>query len=171
MSATERAGATGGARGAPGSETGPVLLLCTTTRDCPRTLEAALQVARGGGRELLALFVLDPALLQATASLLSQAGFDATERSAEALEPAYRSRAEARLGEIRRAALEAGLQVRTELREGSFTDQLEALLGEEGPSRVICARKRRSHYARLVFEQGLLEPLRGSVPLDEVEET
>ncbi len=150
---------------------GPLVLVCTTTRECPRTLAAALDTAREAGRELLAIFILDPALLAATASLLSRAGFDANERAASDLEPEYRARAEARLQEIATAAGSAGISVRTKLCEGDFAGVLSAVLLEEGAFGVVCARKKRSHYARLIFEHRLLESVRDTVPVDEVEET
>lgn len=60
---------------------------------------------------------------------------------------------------------------RTRIFEGDFASQLSAVLLEEGASGVVCARKRRTHHARLIFEHRLLESVRDTVPVDEVEET
>jgi hypothetical protein len=145
-----------------------VLLLCTTTRACPEAEAVAIERARRASARLHAAFILDPELLSATASRMARAGFGGTE--GEGLAEAYRERARERLAAIEAKALEQGLEVRVEVREGSLPAQSAALVEALDPLRVVCARKQRSHYARGIFERGLLDTVRERVVLEEVSE-
>lgn len=138
---------------------GDVMLICSTTRESPRAVAAAIAAAREDGT-LDVCLVLDPAIIRRTRERLLQSGLgeELDEGATVALVTEYRTRGRSCLDEVEHTVRAQGLSCTVRLVEGPFVEKGLEEIASAGAKRLVVSRKRRSQYSRLLFE-GLMNEL------------
>ena len=131
-----------------------ILLVLSTTRQSPKTIELALAKTGEEKSSLTALFVLDSEMPGSILDKLTDAGF-AGERTSQELHDSilseYRDRGRKKLEEIEKMAGRMNVPFTAIMREGDFTSECLAEIKERNCDTVITTRKNRSSLSRFIF--------------------
>lgn len=137
-----------------------ILLVLSTTRQSPKTIDAAFEKARQEKRGLTALFVLDSEMPESIFEKLTDIGFTGEKPSKqlqESILTEYRVRGSRKLKELEEKARQMNIAFKTIIREGDFTKECLSVINEEGADFVIITRKKRSSLSRFIFGSALAE--------------
>lgn len=131
-----------------------ILLVLSTTRQSPKTVELAIEKAKAEKASLTALFVLDSGMPESIFEKLTDIGFTG-EKPSQQLRDAilieYRERGKTKLGEIEALAADMGISCCSAVREGDFTAECLSFIKEKEADLVIITRKKRSSLSRFIF--------------------
>ena len=131
-----------------------ILLVLSTTRQSPKTIELALEKGKEEGNSLTALFVLDSEMAGSVLEKLTDEGFTGEKPSQElhdSILTEYRERGKKKLEEIGKLAKEMDVPFTAIMREGDFTSECLAEIKERRSDMVITTRKKRSSLSRFIF--------------------
>lgn len=137
-----------------------ILLVLSTTRQSPKTIDAAFERAKEENRGLTALFVLDSEMPESIFEKLTDIGFTGEKPSQqlqESILTEYRVRGDRKLKELESMALEMKVSFKTIIREGDFIKECLSVIDEENADFVIITRKKRSSLSRFIFGSALAE--------------
>ena len=132
----------------------PILLVLSTTRQSPATVNHALRRAAETHETLHVVFILDSDIPNSIFDRLTDMGFMG-ERPSQQLSNSilseYRERGGAKIAEVEEAAHTHGVEVTSALLEGDFLvtciDQITRLSVAE----VVLTRRRRGNLSRFLF--------------------
>ena len=131
-----------------------ILLVLSTTRQSPKTIELALEKVKEEGSSLSALFVLDSEMPGSILEKLTDAGFTGEKPSQElhdSILTDYRERGKKKLDEVEKLAKEMNVPFTAIIREGDFTLECLAEIKDRKSDMVITTRKKRSSLSRFIF--------------------
>lgn len=131
-----------------------ILLVLSTTRHSPKTIELALEKVKEKGSSLSALFVLDSEMPGNILEKLTDAGFTGEKPSQDlhdSILTDYRERGKKKLDEIEKLAKEMDVPFTAIIREGDFTSECLAEIKDRKSDMVITTRKKRSSLSRFIF--------------------
>ncbi len=131
-----------------------ILLVLSTTRQSPKTIELALEKVKEKGSSLSALFVLDSEMPGSILEKLTDAGFTGEKPSQDlhdSILTDYRERGKKKLDEIEKLAKEMDVPFTAIIREGDFTSECLAEIKDRKSDIVITTRKKRSSLSRFIF--------------------
>lgn len=131
-----------------------VLLVISTTRESPKTIQYALKRVKELKARLVALCVIDTTLPSSILQKLADSGFVGDKPGEEVYSQIlqeYNQRAEKKLQEISGAAERDGILVRTILRQGDLVSECLRAIEEEKAYAVIVGRKRMSKLSQFIF--------------------
>lgn len=131
-----------------------ILLVLSTTRQSPKTVELAIEKAKSENASLTALFVLDSDMADSIFEKLTDIGFTGEKPSQqlqEAILTEYRERARSKLDEIEEFARSNDVQYGSIMKDGDFTTECIQLIEEKKADLVIITRKKRSSLSRFIF--------------------
>ena len=137
-----------------------ILLVLSTTRQSPKTIDAAFEKAKEEKRGLTALFVLDSEMPESIFEKLTDIGFTGEKPSQQlhdSILAEYRVRGDRKLKELGEMARTMDVSFKTIIREGDFTKECLSVIGEEEADFVIITRKKRSSLSRFIFGSALAE--------------
>jgi len=131
-----------------------ILLVISTTRESPRTIDYALRRAQELKGKLVALCVIDTALPNSIVEKLADSGFvgdkPGEEVYAEIMEE-YEQRGEKKLAEIVEAARKNVIPAKGVLKKGDLIEECLKAAQEEKAAVVIVGRKKMSKLSRFIF--------------------
>lgn len=142
-----------------------ILLVLSTTRQSPKTVELAIEKARDEKADLTALFVLDSGMPESIFEKLTDIGFTGDKPSQQLRDSIlveYRERGKAKLGEIEAQAADMGISCGSIVKEGDFREECLSLIKEKKADLVIITRKKRSSLSRFIFGSPLEEIKNGA---------
>ena len=131
-----------------------ILLVLSTTRQSPKTIELALEKVKEKGSSLSALFVLDSEMPGSILAKLTDSGFTGEKPSQElhdSILSEYRERGKKKLEEVEKLAKEMDVPFTAIIREGDFTSECLTEIKERNADTVITTRKKRSTLSRFIF--------------------
>ena len=131
-----------------------ILLVLSTTRQSPKTIELALEKVKEEKSSLTALFVLDSEMPGSILEKLTDAGFTGEKPSQElhdSILSEYRERGRKKLEEVEKLAGEMEIPFTAIIREGDFTSECLAEIKVRNADTVITTRKKRSSLSRFIF--------------------
>ena len=131
-----------------------ILLVLSTTRQSPKTIDLALEKVKAEKSSLTALFVLDSEMPGSILEKLTDAGFTGEKPSQElhdSILTEYRERGKNKLEEVEKMAKEMDVPFIAIMREGDFTSECLAEIKYRNADTVITTRKRRSTLSRFIF--------------------
>ena len=131
-----------------------ILLVLSTTRQSPKTIELAMEKARDEKADLTALFVLDSGMPESIFEKLTDIGFTGekpSEQLRDSILVEYRERGRTKLTEIETLAADMGIAFGSVVREGDFTTECLSAIREKEADLVIITRKKRSSLSRFIF--------------------
>lgn len=134
--------------------------MLSTTRQSPKTVELALDKAKGEGAMLTTLFILDSGMPESVFEKLTDIGFTGEKPSKqlqESILTEYRERGKRKVAEIERFAEERGVSFESIIKEGNFTSECLAAIEEKDADLVILTRRKRSNLSRFIFGSPLEE--------------
>lgn len=130
------------------------LLVLSTTRQSPKTIDLAIEKVKKEGSSLTALFVLDSEMPGSILEKLTDAGFTGEKPSQElhdSILTDYRERGKKKLDEIEELAKQMDIPFAAIIREGDFTSECLAEIKYRRSDIVIITRKKRSSLSRFIF--------------------
>ncbi len=152
-----------------------ILLVLSTTRESPKTVEYALEQARLQNALLIVLCVIDTELPSSILDKLENTGFVGEKPGEELFEKIleeYKQRAEKKLGDIRRISENQKIPVETILKQGDLAQLCLETISEQDVSLVIIGRKKESKFSQFVFTSPIRKIEKSSpCPVQVVEET
>ena len=131
-----------------------ILLVLSTTRQSPKTIELALEKAKEAGANLTGLFILDSNIPESIFETLTDVGFSGEKPSMqlqESILTEYRLRSEKKLEETGIMASERGVPFEAITKEGDFMGQCIDVIESSNADLVILTRKKRSSLSRFIF--------------------
>lgn len=131
-----------------------ILLVLTTSRQSPKTIELAINEAKAQSAKLHVLFMVESETPDNIFSRLTNTGFIGEKPSHEissAIMDEYQKRAEAMIKEVEQMSEAAGLQVSSRLKGGDFVSCCMNEISVMAVNKVILTRKRRSSISRYLF--------------------
>lgn len=131
-----------------------ILLVLSTTRQSPKTIELALEKAKEAGANLTGLFILDSNIPEAIFETLTDDGFSGEKPShqlQDSIFTEYRLRGEKKLEETGIMAAERGIPFEALTKEGDFMSQCIDVIESSNADLVILTRKKRSALSRFIF--------------------
>ncbi|MBI2082726.1 MAG: universal stress protein [Deltaproteobacteria bacterium] len=131
-----------------------VLLVVSTTRESPKTVEYALKRVKELNARLVTLCVIDTKLPQAIQEKLADSGFVGDkpgEGFFKDVMEEYRQRGERKLQEICQAAEKLSIPTKGILREGDFIKECLNAIEEEKAYVVIIGKKKISKLSQFIF--------------------
>ncbi|MDT8317240.1 MAG: universal stress protein [bacterium] len=131
-----------------------ILLVLSTTRQSPKTIELALEKVKTEESSLSALFVLDSKMPGSILEKLTDSGFTGEKPSQElhdSILSEYRERGKKKLEEVEKLAKEMNIPFTAIIREGDFTSECLAEIKVRNTDTVITTRKKRSTLSRFIF--------------------
>lgn len=131
-----------------------ILLVLSTTRQSPKTIELALDKAKSEGATLTGLFILDSNIPESIFDKLTDIGFTGGKPSQQlhsSILLEYRQRGMKKLEETRDIASKSGVPFEGLIREGDFAAQCLEVIHTSKSDLVILTRKRRSSLSRFIF--------------------
>lgn len=134
--------------------------MLSTTRQSPKTIDAAFEKARLEKKGLTALFVLDSEMPESIFDKLTDIGFTGEKPSQQlhdSILTEYRVRGDRKLKELEEKALAMKVPFKTIIREGDFISECLDVIAEEELEVVIITRKKRSTLSRFIFGSALAE--------------
>jgi nucleotide-binding universal stress UspA family protein len=151
-----------------------VLLVLSTTRESPASIDRALGLASDHHAELIVLFVLDEDLPLSIVEHLTERGFIGnrpSEQLYEAILKEYEIQAEKKTAEIAARAAAQGTPCRSIRARGSFLDETLRVLEEEKVDVAVLTRRRRSNLSRFLFGSAVADLVkRAPCPVEIVDE-
>lgn len=131
-----------------------VLLVISTTRESPKTIDYALKRVKELKGRLIVLCVIDTKLPTSIMEKLADTGFvgdkPGTEVFSQILEE-YKQRGEKKLAEISEAAKKEGISVKTVLEQGDLVDECLKAIDKEKAYVVIVGKKKMSKLSQFIF--------------------
>ncbi len=137
-----------------------ILLLLSTTRESPKSIETALEIAGKEGAELLILFVLDYELPRSITESMTQEGWiggKASEDLHHAILNEYLVQGKLKISEIEQQALENRIPCRSIFCQGKFVESAMKVINKEKVSLIIVTRRKRSNLSRFIFGSPVAE--------------
>ncbi len=131
-----------------------ILLVLSTTRQSPKTIDLAVERAKKEGARLIVLFILDSGMPDSIFEKLTDIGFTGEKPSQQLYDSIlleYRERGKRKLMEIEEAVSGTGVPVECLIREGDFASCCLDVIREKGADLVILTRKKRSTLSRFIF--------------------
>jgi len=131
-----------------------ILLVLSTTRQSPKTIDLAIEKVKKEKSSLTALFVLDSEMPESILEKLTDSGFTGEKPSQElrdSILTEYRERGQKKLEEIEELANRMDLPFSAVIREGDFTSECLAEIKDRRSDVVIITRKKRSSLSRFIF--------------------
>ena len=131
-----------------------ILLVLSTTRHNPNTINVAIEEAKARGARLHILFILDSAMANDIYARLTDLGFIGEKPShqiSDAILGEYRMRGEAKIREVEEKAKSAGIETGSSLSEGDFVAICLSEINTLRTDLVILSRKKRSNLSRFLF--------------------
>ncbi|MBL7684801.1 MAG: universal stress protein [Deltaproteobacteria bacterium] len=151
-----------------------ILLVISTTRESPRTIQTAFDRAAQISGSLIALCVIDTELPSSIVDQLADRSFVGEKPGEEIFDEIlkeYRQRAEKKLAEIEAMAQQKKIPIQTILIQGDFVSECLTTIQKEKPSLVLIGRKKQSKLSQFIFRSPLRKIEKGStVPVEVVEE-
>jgi nucleotide-binding universal stress UspA family protein len=152
-----------------------ILLVLSTTRESPKTIQYALEQARSQNALLIVLCVIDTELPSSILDKLENTGFVGEKPGEELFEKIleeYKQRAERKLGEIRKLSESQGIPVETLLKQGDLVQVCLETISEQEVSLVIVGKKRESKLSQFIFASPIRKIEKNSpCPVKVVEES
>ena len=137
-----------------------ILLVLSTTRQSPKTIDAAFEKAKQEKSDLTALFVLDSEMPETIFEKLTDIGFTGDKPSQQlhdSILQEYRVRGDKKLKELEDVAESLNVSFKTIIREGDFAKECLTAISEEEADFVIITRKKRSSLSRFIFGSAISE--------------
>ncbi len=131
-----------------------ILLVLSTTRQSPKTIDLAIEKVKKEESSLTALFVLDSEMPGSILEKLTDSGFTGEKPSQElhdSILTEYRERGRKKLEEIEDLAKRMDVPFSAIIREGDFTSECLAEIKDRRSDIVIITRKKRSSLSRFIF--------------------
>jgi len=131
-----------------------ILLLLSTTRNSPKSVAKALELAQEQSAELVLLFILDDALAQSIIDKMSEEGWvggKASEHLQNSILREYFTQGQAKLKEIEEKANNHGVSHRSIYSRGQFAPVALGVIEKEGVDLIIVGRRKRSDLSRFIF--------------------
>jgi len=131
-----------------------ILLVLSTTRQSPETVELALEKAKEGNSSLTGLFILDSGIPDSIFDKLTDIGFTGEKPSHQlhaSILAEYRERGMKKMEEIGETAAGKGISFDSIIREGDFAAECLSVIGEKRADTVIMTRRKRSSLSRFIF--------------------
>ena len=131
-----------------------ILLVLSTTRQSPKTVELAIEKVKKEKSSLTALFILDSEMPGSILEKLTDSGFTGEKPSQElhdSILTEYRERGRKKLEEIENLANRMDVPFSAVIREGDFTSLCLAEIKDRRSDIVIITRKKRSSLSRFIF--------------------
>jgi len=151
-----------------------VLLIISTTRKSPKSIERAIQYAKEKNAELVCLYVLDLELPESIVRQMTEEGWfggKPSEQFYQALLNEYERWGKEKIEEIKKEAEKQGVPFRAEFRRGSFLAEALDFIEKEKVSYIIVTRRRRSNLSRFLFGSAVAElKKKVNVPVEIVDE-
>ena len=131
-----------------------ILLVLSTTRQSPKTIDLAIEKVKKEKSSLTALFVLDSEMPESILEKLTDSGFTGEKPSQElrdSIFTEYRERGRKKLEEIEDLANRMDVPFSAVIREGDFTSECLAEIKDRRSDVVFITRKKRSSLSRFIF--------------------
>ncbi len=131
-----------------------ILLVLSTTRQSPKTIDLAIEKVKKEGSSLTALFVLDSEMPGSILEKLTDSGFTGEKPSQElhdSILTEYRERGRKKLEEIEDLANRMEVPFTAVIREGDFTSECLAEIKDRRSDVVFITRKKRASLSRFIF--------------------
>jgi nucleotide-binding universal stress UspA family protein len=131
-----------------------ILLLLSTTRKSPKSINTALEIAGREKAELLILFILDYELSQNIIQQLTQEGWiggKATEDLHTAIMKEYFAQGKLKIADIEKQAKDKGISCRSIYTWGKFVEVALNVINKEKVDLIIVTRRKRSNLSRFIF--------------------
>ena len=131
-----------------------ILLVLSTTRQSPKTIDLAIEKVKKEKSSLTALFVLDSEMPGSILEKLTDSGFTGEKPSQElhdSILTEYRERGRKKLEEIEDLAKRMDVPFSAVIREGDFTSECLSEIKDRRSDIVIITRKKRSSLSRFIF--------------------
>ncbi len=151
-----------------------VLLIVSTTRKSPKSVERAIEYAQEKNTQLICLYVLDSELPKAIVKQMTEEGWLGGKPSEDfylALLKEYERWGKEKIEEIKKEAEEHQIPFRAEIRRGDFLNQALDFINQEQVNYIIVTRRRRSNLSRFLFGSAVAELKKQvSVPVEIIDE-
>lgn len=151
-----------------------VLLIISTTRKSPKSIERAIEYAREKNAELVCLYVLDLELPKSIVKQMTEEGWLGGKPSEDfylALLKEYERWGKEKIEEIKKEAEKHQIPFRAEIRRGDFLNQALDFINQEQVNYIIVTRRRRSNLSRFLFGSAVAELKKQvSVPVEIIDE-
>ncbi len=137
-----------------------ILLVLSTTRQSPATIDLALAKAKEKSSFLTGVFILDSGIPESIFDKLTDIGFTGEKPSQqlhESILSEYRERGVRKMKEIEDLASGHGVPFESIIRKGDFTTECLSVIDEKKVDLVIVTRKKRSSLSRFIFGSPLEE--------------
>jgi nucleotide-binding universal stress UspA family protein len=137
-----------------------ILLLLSTTRESPKSITTALDIAGRKNAELVILFILDYKLSQSIIDSLTQEGWiggKATEQLHHAILKEYFTQGKLKIADIEQQAKEKGIPCRSISCRGKFVEVALKVIDKEQVNLIIVTRRKRSNLSRFIFGSPVAE--------------
>ncbi|MBE9503944.1 MAG: universal stress protein [Proteobacteria bacterium] len=131
-----------------------ILLVLSTTRQSPKTIELALERAMNEGARLTGLFILDSNIADSIFEKLTDSGFIGDKPSQQlhsSILLEYRQRGMVKLEETKEMAAKKGVSFEAIIKEGDFFNECLEEINKSKADLVILTRKKRSSLSRFIF--------------------
>ena len=131
-----------------------ILLVLSTTRQSPKTIELALERAIKEEACLTGLFILDSKIPDSIFEKLTDSGFIGDKPSQQlhtSILLEYKQRAIIKLEETKEIASKKGVPFEAIIKEGDFISQCLEEINKAKADLVILTRKKRSSLSRFIF--------------------
>lgn len=137
-----------------------ILLLLSTTRESPKSVAKALELAQKDKAELLLLFILDDDLPLSIIDEMSEKAWVGGKPSRDlqiSILRKYFSQGKEKLREIELEAERCGVPYRSIYARGGFAAVALGVIAREEVDLVIVARRKRSSLSRFIFGSPVAE--------------
>jgi nucleotide-binding universal stress UspA family protein len=137
-----------------------ILLLLSTTRESPKSIATALDIASKEAAELLILFILDDEFPQSITEHLAEEGWiggKTTEELHHAILQEYFTHGKQRISEIEQQAQEKNIPSRAICCQGKFVEVALKIIKRERVNLIIVTRRKRSNLSRFIFGSPVAE--------------
>ncbi len=131
-----------------------ILLVLSTTRQSPKTVELAIEKVKKEKSSLTALFILDSEMPGSILEKLTDSGFTGEKPSQElhdSILTEYRERGRKKLEEIEDLANRMDVPFTAIIKEGDFITECLAEIKDRRSDVVLITRKKRSSLSRFIF--------------------
>ncbi len=137
-----------------------ILLLLSTTRESPKSISTALDIAGKQQAELVILFILDYELSQSITERLTQEGWiggKATEELHHAILKEYFTQGKLKIVDIEEQARKNNIPCRPVYCWGKFVEVALKVIKKEQVDLIIVTRRKRSNLSRFIFGSPVAE--------------
>ncbi len=137
-----------------------ILLLLSTTRESPKSVTTALEIAGKEQAELLILFVLDYELSHSITEHMTQEGWiggKASEDLHNAIIQEYLAQGRQKIDDIERQAMDNNIPFRSFYLQGTFVEAALKVIKKERADLIIVTRRKRSNLSRFIFGSPVAE--------------